>query len=372
MAAGFLLTFSPLTVHAQTEELSDCASAEIQDRLAGRTRLNVPLPGFTDPIDCVRTFPNPALNTIEHYTVLKDRDPSVNNDDLANYLYAFYVYFVWIVGILATVMVMYGGIQWLTAAGNSSHIENAKQTMNGAFIAVVLTLTSYLLLQLINPTLLRLRLPITEVTSQFAGGFCQTIDGVDYADLARFGGYSCGQVFPYYGDPGSDRPTSFCMSQYCENPTRACLNCTGQGKPYKSCTKVGLECAYRENQVAVKGTISNPNNLPLRKVELWQLGYHEGGFTVFNKVGAYESADPMPNNSTYTIQSAEPVILSKFWIGLTFRNGGLKQCDAINPDGTFSEFNMPFQTGIVSMATVDLDAQALYDDCKVHQPPPNN
>lgn len=78
---------------------------------------------------------------------------TVDGTLISRYVRAVYVYFVWIVGILATVMVMYGGIQWITAAGNSSRIENAKSTMNSAFIAIVLTLTSFLLLRLINPAL---------------------------------------------------------------------------------------------------------------------------------------------------------------------------------------------------------------------------
>ena len=81
---------------------------------------------------------------------------TVDGTLISRYVKAVYVYFVWIVGILATVMVMYGGIQWVTAAGNSSRIENAKQTMNGAFIAIVLTLTSFLLLRLINPALVKI------------------------------------------------------------------------------------------------------------------------------------------------------------------------------------------------------------------------
>jgi hypothetical protein len=74
---------------------------------------------------------------------------------LARYLRSFYVYFVWVVGILATVMIMYAGIQWITAAGNSSRIENAKSTMNGALIGLVLALTSVLILRSVNPTLVR-------------------------------------------------------------------------------------------------------------------------------------------------------------------------------------------------------------------------
>ncbi len=87
---------------------------------------------------------------------LFEGEQRVDGTLLSRYVRAVYVYFVWIVGILATVMVMYGSIQWITAAGNSSKIENAKSTMNGALIAIVLTLTSFLLLRLINPALVKM------------------------------------------------------------------------------------------------------------------------------------------------------------------------------------------------------------------------
>lgn len=79
----------------------------------------------------------------------------VDGTFLARYLRSFYVYFIWVVGILATVMVIYAGIQWITAAGNTSRIENAKTTMNGALIGLVLALTSVLILRAVNPTLVR-------------------------------------------------------------------------------------------------------------------------------------------------------------------------------------------------------------------------
>ncbi|MBU1148623.1 pilin [Patescibacteria group bacterium] len=65
----------------------------------------------------------------------------VDGSLLSRYLRSFYVYFVWIVGILATVMIMWSGIQWITAAGDASKVTNAKATMNGAIIGLALTLS---------------------------------------------------------------------------------------------------------------------------------------------------------------------------------------------------------------------------------------
>ncbi|MFH0853765.1 MAG: lytic transglycosylase domain-containing protein [bacterium] len=81
----------------------------------------------------------------------------VDGSLLSRYIRSFYVYFVWVVGILAAVMTIYAGIQWITAAGDASKITNAKSTMNGAVIGLLLTLGSFVILRTINPSLVSFR-----------------------------------------------------------------------------------------------------------------------------------------------------------------------------------------------------------------------
>ncbi len=50
-----------------------------------------------------------------------------------------------IVGGLALVMAVYGGFQWLTAAGNKEKIDSGSKTMLWAIVGLILTLSSYLL-----------------------------------------------------------------------------------------------------------------------------------------------------------------------------------------------------------------------------------
>jgi len=50
-----------------------------------------------------------------------------------------------IVGGLALVMAVYGGFQWLTAAGNKEKIDSGSKTMLWAVVGLILTLSSYLL-----------------------------------------------------------------------------------------------------------------------------------------------------------------------------------------------------------------------------------
>lgn len=81
----------------------------------------------------------------------------VSGRTAGQYIRALYVYFVGVVGVLAVAMIMYAGFLWITAAGNATRVTQAKEQMNAAVIGLILTLTSFLLLQLINPELVKLR-----------------------------------------------------------------------------------------------------------------------------------------------------------------------------------------------------------------------
>ncbi len=74
---------------------------------------------------------------------------------LGEYIAALYAFIVGAVGILATVMVFYGGLKWLTAAGNRGQVQDAKETISSALIGVVLAFSAYLLLLTISPKLVR-------------------------------------------------------------------------------------------------------------------------------------------------------------------------------------------------------------------------
>ena len=85
--------------------------------------------------------------------------------DLSDYIRTFYTFFVTSAGILATVMIMFGGYRWITAGGNSSKISEAKETIISAALGLVLALTSYVILNTINPditALKKLEIPIVQ------------------------------------------------------------------------------------------------------------------------------------------------------------------------------------------------------------------
>lgn len=65
---------------------------------------------------------------------------------LANYLFA-------IVGIVAAITLMVGGVRWLAATGNSSAVSDAKKWITNSLLGLALTLCAYVLLIVINPAL---------------------------------------------------------------------------------------------------------------------------------------------------------------------------------------------------------------------------
>ncbi|MGC9048743.1 MAG: pilin [Patescibacteria group bacterium] len=75
----------------------------------------------------------------------------------AEYIVAFYKWSVRAIAVLAVVMIMKAGFQWMTSAGNAPAISRAKDQMISAIIGLVLALGANLLLTAINPALTRFK-----------------------------------------------------------------------------------------------------------------------------------------------------------------------------------------------------------------------
>ncbi len=85
------------------------------------------------------------------------KDATINGALLGKVINGFYNYIVWLAGILAVIVIMIAGFQWVTAAGNQSKIGEAKERITGAIIGLVLALSSYMLLNIINPELVKIQ-----------------------------------------------------------------------------------------------------------------------------------------------------------------------------------------------------------------------
>jgi|GEM_PF-1855645 hypothetical protein len=79
-----------------------------------------------------------------------------NTKPIALYIRVIYKYAIGIVGILATVVMMAGGLIWLTAGGNQTRIGEAKSWITASVSGLIIALCSYLILATVNPALVDL------------------------------------------------------------------------------------------------------------------------------------------------------------------------------------------------------------------------
>ncbi len=92
-------------------------------------------------------------------------DGKMTSDLLARYIKAMYDYGLKAAGILAAVILMGGGLIWLTSAGNESKIGQAKEMIVGAISGLIILFSAWLILNTVNPALLSLTpMSLTKLT----------------------------------------------------------------------------------------------------------------------------------------------------------------------------------------------------------------
>lgn len=197
------------------------------------------------PADCVGQACDVKICPIKFFpqvTVPGFTGGDVTENTLGEYFRAIYVYFVSSVGVIAVTMIIFGGFRWITAAGNASKIQAAQETINSALIGLVLALTSFLILNTINPNLTRLRIPAVPAVEQLLQStlFCK--DGSLAAQIAGKTA-QCGNDVPYTEIDGKPR---HCISTYVDPNigVGVGLDATGHNIPIR--TKDALVCAFNK------------------------------------------------------------------------------------------------------------------------------
>ncbi|MBI4407397.1 MAG: hypothetical protein HY565_02750 [Candidatus Kerfeldbacteria bacterium] len=88
-------------------------------------------------------------------------EDSVKN--IGEYIQLVYRFALGIVGIIAVVLIMFGGLRWMAAAGNESIITEAKEIVTSAVTGLVIALLSYVILAFINPQTLDLSVSVFKI-----------------------------------------------------------------------------------------------------------------------------------------------------------------------------------------------------------------
>ncbi len=96
----------------------------------------------------------------ERYVPLENIPGLTSNQPVSfsTYLTAIYKVGIILAAVLAVLMIVIGGIQYMSAAGNVGSVESAKETIWQAILGLLLVLGSYLILSAINPDLLKMEI----------------------------------------------------------------------------------------------------------------------------------------------------------------------------------------------------------------------
>lgn len=99
-----------------------------------------------------------------------DEDGYIYPPFIGQYFGAIYKWAISIGALVATIMILYGGLMYLMSAGNATKIEEAKSRITSALLGLFLILGSYTLLYLINPDLVRFKsLKILAIKPEYVG-----------------------------------------------------------------------------------------------------------------------------------------------------------------------------------------------------------
>lgn len=88
---------------------------------------------------------------------------------IGEYISALYKYAIGVIGILAAVVLMIGGLIWLTAGGNQTRVGEAKSYIGASLTGLIIALSSYLILYQINPELTKLKPIVVGMVSEIEG-----------------------------------------------------------------------------------------------------------------------------------------------------------------------------------------------------------
>lgn len=92
----------------------------------------------------------------------------MNSTLLARYIKAFYDYGITIAGILATIVLMAGGVVWLVSGGDSGKIGQAKELITGSIVGMLILVCAWIILNTVNPNLVKLEAIKTTVIKKVA------------------------------------------------------------------------------------------------------------------------------------------------------------------------------------------------------------
>ena len=121
--------------------------------------LNTTMPNWKNPLDNLQVnIPGLVYSSLDKVKASCEKDAKGNPVKcnfpwIGEYIAGVYKYAIGIVGILAAVVLMIGGVMWIVAGGSATAIGEAKAWIGASLTGLVIALCSYLILYQVNPAL---------------------------------------------------------------------------------------------------------------------------------------------------------------------------------------------------------------------------
>ena len=261
------------------------------------------------------------------------------------YIKSIYNYLLAIVGLLAVIVLMASGIIWMTAAGNTERISQAKGWMTGSLTGLVLMLLSYVLLKTINPNLVNFRTEGIQSLAKIEKGCCKLDNYKDTAGMftgskntsmtMTTGALSCYYAAIELNEPGVKKIEELTKEE--KNDIQAYME------------KIGK---FKANYISLGFTKCEQTGACVR--------FREGGFTDTNYIFCVNSLirDCNEHEVPEEFQEKVPDIFNytrKFLPGM--------DCKDISPSFFIDTFNLPAESEIdLSKINCNQEGQRCKDD----------
>jgi hypothetical protein len=159
---------------------------------------------------------------------------------IAQYISGVYAFLISIIGVIAAIMMIIGGFQYLTSAGDGGKIGAAKKRIVNALTGVILALSSYVILYTINPNLV-----------QFEGLSLVSIDTelINQADDSLSNEHL--DAIPSDNEPASPAVSTGDYAKICKTAADCLPYCKNAGCTKVFCTKEEMRNGYSPNCINV-------------------------------------------------------------------------------------------------------------------------
>lgn len=117
--------------------------------------LNIEIPGLYKSLGCIynqktKKYECPKVNCEEG----DNGAASCNVPWIGQYIIAIYNYALIVIGSIAAVTIMMGGLLWLISGSNASRMKVAKEMIVGSISGLVIMFSSYMIISVVNPSIL--------------------------------------------------------------------------------------------------------------------------------------------------------------------------------------------------------------------------